>query len=159
MDRYELLLFVHILGVFFLIGAAGVSTAAGVATGRLDRVRTSAFLLDLQHRVEWFVTLPAAVVVLLAGLWLVDEAGYSLDDLWISAAIVLLVLTLILDFGGLVPRNRRMRRLAAGLIERGVEVSDEVARAASAPLTVAMGVTLDVVFVVFLWLMVAKPGA
>lgn len=159
MSRYETLLFLHILAVFFLIGAAGISTAAGVATGRLDRVRTSAFMLDLQHRTEWFVTLPAAIVVLLAGLMLVESTTYSISDAWILSAIVLLVLTLVLDFAGLIPANRRARRVATRLISEGTEVSDEVRRVAGAPLTVAMGVALDLVFVVFLWLMIAKPGA
>lgn len=159
MSRYEVLLFLHLLGVFFLIGAAGISTAVGVATGRITRVRTAAFLLDLQHRVEWFVTLPAAMLVLFAGLLLVDAAGYSLSDGWISGAIVLLLLALVLDFGGLVPRNRRTRRVAEQMLTDGVEVGEEVRAAASAPLTMAMGVGLDLIFVVFLWLMVVKPGS
>ncbi|MDA0364522.1 MAG: DUF2269 family protein [Chloroflexi bacterium] len=159
MSRYETLLFLHLLGVFFLVGAAGISTAAGVATGRITRVRTSAFLLDLQHRVEWFVTLPAAVLVLFAGLLLVDAAGYSLSDGWISGAIVLLLLALVLDFGGLVPRNRRTRRVAEQMLTDGIEVGEDVQKAAAAPLTMAMGVGLDLIFVIFLWLMVVKPGS
>ncbi|MEX2229222.1 MAG: DUF2269 family protein [Dehalococcoidia bacterium] len=159
MSRYEILLFLHLLGVFILIAAAGVSTAAGVATGRITRVRTAAFLLDLQHRVEWFVTLPGAILVLVAGLLLVDTAGYSLSDGWITGAIVLLVLSLVLDFGGLIPRNRRARRVADRMLAEGIEVGDELRRAAAAPLTMAMGVALDLSFVVFLWLMVTKPGS
>lgn len=159
MSRYEVLLFLHLLGVFLLVGAAGISTAAGVATGRITRVRTSAFLLDLQHRVEWFVTLPAAVLVLFAGLLLVDVAGYSLSDGWISGAIVLLLLALVLDFGGLIPHNRRTRRVAERMLTEGVEVGEEVRDAAAAPLAMAMGVSLDLIFVIFLWLMVVKPGS
>jgi uncharacterized membrane protein len=159
MTRLQLLLYLHLLGVFFLIGAAGVSTATGVATGRLTRVRTAAFLLDLQHRVEWFVTLPAAIFVLMAGLALVDTAGYSLSDPWILAAVVLLLLTLVLDFGGLMPMNRRIRAVATQLLADGVEVSDDVRKVAGSPRAMGMGVALDLIFLVFLWLMVAKPGA
>jgi uncharacterized membrane protein len=159
MSRYEALLFLHLIGVFLMIGAAGVSTAAGIATARITRVRTAVFLLDLQHRVEWFVTLPGAVLVLIAGLLLVETAGYSLSDGWIIGAIVLLLLAAVLDFGGLIPHNRRTRRVADRMLTEGVEVGDEVRNAAAAPLPMAMGVLLDLIFLLFLFLMVVKPGS
>ena len=158
MSREEILLFVHLLGVFVMLSAAGVSTAVGVATGRITRVRTAAFLLDLQQRVEWFVTLPGAVIVLVAGMLLVDPAGYSLSDGWVNGAIVLLLLALVLDFGGLMPQNRRIARVAAQLLAEGTEVSDDVARLARSPRVMALGLALDLILVVFLWLMVVKPG-
>lgn len=107
---------------------------------------------------EWFVTLPGAILVLVAGLLLVDPAGFSLADGWVTGAIVLLLLALVLDFGGLMPANRRIRRVAERMLADGTEVGDGARRAAAAPHTMAMGVALDLFLVVFLWLMVVKPG-
>jgi uncharacterized membrane protein len=158
-DTYELLLFIHLLGVFGLIGAAGVSTAVGVRAGLTTDPRVMATLLDLQHRTEWFVTLPAGAVTVVAATFLVDEAGYEYSDAWIQAAYTLFVLAVLLDFLVLLRRNRRVRAQAQALIDQGVAESDELRRVAGAPAGVALGALLDLSFVAFLYLMVVKPGA
>jgi uncharacterized membrane protein len=158
-STYELLLILHLLGVFGLIGAAGVSTAVGVKSGRTNDPRMIAMLLDLQHRTEWYVTLPAGALTVIAGTLLIDEAGYSFGDAWIQAAYTLFVLALGLDFLGLVRRNRKVRHQAQNLIDAGAFESVALRKAAGAPIGVAMGVVLDLAFVAFLYLMVVKPGA
>jgi uncharacterized membrane protein len=159
MSTYELLLILHLLGVFGLIGAAGVSTAVGIKSGMTNEPRSVALLLDIQHRTEWFVTLPAGALTVIAGTLLIDEAGYSMSDAWIQAAYTLFVVALLLDFLGLVRRNRKVRHQAQTLIDAGAVESIELRKAAGAPIGILMGAVLDVIFVVFLYLMVVKPGA
>ena len=45
MSTYELLLYLHILGVFGLIAAAGISTAVGIRTGFVREPRVIATLI------------------------------------------------------------------------------------------------------------------
>ena len=47
---------------------------------------------------------------------------------------------------------------AQTLINNGTTESDELRRAAGAPIGIVMGALLDLSFLVFLYLMVAKPG-
>jgi hypothetical protein len=56
-----------------------------------------------------------------------------------------------------MPQNRKGREMAAALGDG--EVSVELVQHLSNPITVAAGVLLDISFLVFLWLMIAKPGA
>ncbi|MBM3139984.1 MAG: DUF2269 family protein [Chloroflexi bacterium] len=157
MTTYEVLLFLHILGVFFLVGAAGVSNAVGFMLPRVSAARTALALLDLQHRVEWFVTLPAAVAIAVFGTLLVGEAGYGYGDAWIGGAYALIVFMLALDHGLLMPANRRMRRRVVALAE-GPDVAELRAATTSAPANVA-GALLDFSLLAVLFLMVVKPGS
>jgi uncharacterized membrane protein len=155
---YELLLFLHLLGVFGLVGAAGVSTAVGIRAGRTTEPMMIAFLLDMQHRTEWFVTLPAGALTVIAGSLLVDEAGFEYDAGWIESAYTLFIIVVALDFLVLLRRNRKVRAQAQTLIDTGTTHSDALRRTAGAPLFIALGALLDVSFIAFLYLMVAKPG-
>lgn len=158
MNSYNLLLFLHLLGVFGLIGAAGISTAVGIKSGFVNDPKLMVPLLDLQHRTEWFVTLPAGALTVVAGSLLIDEAGYSFSDTWIQVAYTLFVFALLLDFLGLVRRNRKVRSQAQTLIDVGATESQELRKAAGAPIGMIMGAVLDVTFIAFLYLMVVKPG-
>lgn len=158
MSTYEVLLFLHLLGVFGLVAAAGVSTAVGIRAGRTTEPTMIALLLDLQHRTEWFVTLPAGVLTVVAGSFLVNEAGYEYDAGWIESAYALFVIIVALDFLVLLRRNRNVRARAQSLIDAGTAHDDGLRHAAGAPLFIALGALLDLSFVAFLYLMVAKPG-
>ncbi|MBK7328115.1 MAG: hypothetical protein IPI85_03150 [Dehalococcoidia bacterium] len=46
MSTEEFYLYGHLLGVFLLLGAAGLSTGAGIAVGRVTHAKT---VLPLQH--------------------------------------------------------------------------------------------------------------
>lgn len=158
MSAYEWYLFGHLLGVFFLLAAAGVSTAAGITAGRTRSAAVVVTLLDLQRRAELYVPSLGALLAIVFGSLLVDEAGYEFGDAWISAAYTLIIVALAIDHGILMRRNRRAREAAAAL-GPNAEVNDEVRSILNDPVTVGAGVLLDITFLVFLWLMVAKPGA
>ena len=159
MTTYHWYLILHLVGVFLLVGGAGISTATGVLAGRRNDPKLVEELLGLQIRTERVVTLPGAAIVLAFGLLLVNEVGFSYTAGWLIAAYVLFALTLALDFHGLVPFSRRVRKQAQELSDQGVTESDELRRAAGAPAGAVMGAVLDLVLLAFLYLMVVKPGA
>src|SRR5690606_35131533 len=143
MSTYEWYLFGHLLGVFFLLAAAGVSTAAGITAGRTRSAAVVVTLLDLQRRAELDVTSLGALLAIVFGSLLVDEAaGYEFGDAWISAAYTLIIVALAIDHGILMRRNRRAREAAAAL-GPNAEVNDEVRSILNDPVTVGAGVLLD----------------
>jgi uncharacterized membrane protein len=157
MSTYDWYLFGHLAGVFLLLAAAGLTTGTAIALPRQKRASTVVTLLEIMRWSEMAVTSAGAVLVVLFGSLLIDEAGYEFGDAWISTAYVLVVVALAVDHGFLMPRARRSREVAAALGD--APVSDELRRMLNDPLTTAAGVGLDILFVVFLWLMIDKPGA
>lgn len=159
MSLEEALLILHILGAFLMVGAAGVSTAAGVMAGRTASPRGMMLLLDLSYRAERFGTLPGALLSIVFGSWLVTEEDFSFGDPWVSAAYTLWLIVLAVDFAYLMPFNRKVRARAAELAGQGMESSEELRAMAAAPAAAVVGVLLDLSFIVFLYLMVVRPGS
>lgn len=158
MTTYEWYLFGHLLGVFLLLAAAGLSTATGVMAGRVRSASTVVTLLDMQRFSELVVTSAGVILVVVFGSLLVGERDFSFGDPWISTTFTLLIVVLAIDHGFLMRRNREARAIAAGLGPNATVPEDLRARL-NDPLTIAAGALLDVSFLVFLWLMIAKPGA
>ncbi len=80
MSTQEWYLFGHLVGVFFLLAATGLTTGAAIAAGRVTAANTVVTLLDLQLRSERIVTSIGAILVFVFGSLLVNEAGYSFGD-------------------------------------------------------------------------------
>jgi len=156
-STYEWFLFGHILGAFLLLAASGLTTGAAIAAGRARHAPTAATLLALQLWSERIVTSVGALLVFLFGTLLVDESGHEFSESWISAAYALLIVALALDHGVYLRWVRRARAVA--LRDGDGPVSDELRRLLGARGPALVGVLLDVSWLVFLWLMIAKPGS
>lgn len=159
MSTYEWLLILHLVGAFLLAAGAGAATVLGIAQTRTGSPRVMATLARLSGVAEWGLILPGALVSLVFGAWLVDEAGYESGDAWIVAAYVIWVAAVAIGVGVLSPATRRLRRRADALVAEGVAESDELRREAAAPLVGILAILEDLAIVAFLYLMVAKPGA
>jgi uncharacterized membrane protein len=89
MDSYKILLFLHLAGVIVGLGATFSFPFIQAAAERQGTGATR-FALRVMHRVERFLVIPGAVIVLLAGIGLIfdDRTGYS-DDFpaWLMVAI------------------------------------------------------------------------
>jgi len=161
MSLEEFLLIVHILGAFLMVAAAGITTAAAVMSGRSNDLKQIIAWLDLQRASELFVTTPGAVIAIVFGSWLVGEsaAGYEFSEAWLSAAYVLWLVAMGLDHGWFLPFNRRVRAKAAAQVAAGSTDAGEVKAMLASPVAMVIGIGLDLSFVVFLFLMVVRPGA
>jgi uncharacterized membrane protein len=157
LNTYEVYLFGHLLGVFLLLAAAGISTASGIMVARVTAANVALTLLRLMRFSEYVVTSAGAVLVVVFGILLVNEADYSMGDPWISGAFTLLIVILAIDHGYLMPQAKKAARMAEALGDG--PVSKELSDHLNNPLTIAAGALLDVSFLVFLFLMIAKPGA
>ncbi|MDA0815896.1 MAG: DUF2269 family protein [Chloroflexi bacterium] len=101
----------------------------------------------------------AAVVVLLLGVWLVVEVDtFEFSQPWISAAFALWIVVMGIGGGVLGRYESGVLKQAREAQARGEATNAAVSAAFNAPVATIGGTALGLVYVVFVWLMVAKPG-
>lgn len=160
MSKYEVLLFLHILGVFLILAGSGVATATGIAMTRTNAVRAISLLARTARSAELFTIVPGALLAIVFGSWLVAEVGsYEFSDPWVSASYALWLLSIGISTGVLGPMLKRIDARATELGAQGVEASDELRAQAGDPKLALLGNLLHVMTLALLALMVFKPGA
>ena len=155
---YNTLLFLHILGVFLIVGGAAVATAVGIKASKTSHTRTVAELSNLSIVAERYVITPGAVLALVAGTFLVHRSGYTFDQFWIVAAYVLWVTAISIGWLVLGRHTSRLNRHARELMAQGVEQSDGLQKEAAAPVGQIFGGVQNLILLAFIYLMVVKPG-
>ena len=164
MDRFDVLLFFHILGVVLIAGGAGVGIATGIAMPRTTSVKTIGSMSALAARAEHFVTTPGAVLTLFTGTWfIVDDGGevfhqFDLGETWLWLSYIVWVIAVALGEGVLARFNHGLHRQAQALDAQGIETSEELQAAASSPTGPVVGAVLSLLLLLFLYLMVFQPG-
>jgi uncharacterized membrane protein len=154
----EGLLIIHILGVVAMAFGSGAGLISAIAAGSKADVATiasSARVALLGGRVTTF----AALLVLVVGTWLVlDNDTFDFEQTWLSVSYVLWIVAMGIG-GGLMARDgRRVLKAAEAALERGEVENAAVRDAWNAPTTKIAGGALLLLYVVFVYLMVAKPG-
>ena len=146
----------HVVGAFlFVSGAVAVGALHTLATRR-EKPSEVALLLALTRPAVAFVG-TGALLTLGLGAWLVHEEAGSWGDGWIAAALVLWIASVVL--GGIGGRSaRHTRYLAERLAAGGDRPSDELRRALSDPVALALNYGSFLAVVAVLALMTWKPG-
>jgi uncharacterized membrane protein len=154
-DRYHLALFLHLLGVLVLTSGIVVAGAAHTLARTRRTPEAIAALLTLA-RVGVLLAAPGAVLVVGAGIWLVDIEGLSLDTGWLRTAILLFVLSAGLGAGG-GRRPKQARLLATELAEAGRPGTDDLRVLLDDRRAQALNLASAVAMLGVLALMVFKP--
>ena len=159
MDSREILLILHLVGAFLLVGGAGAETALGIRAASSTSTRVIAAAMQMARAIENFVIMPGALAVIVFGTWLVIDLDREFSEAWLSAAYALWVVSLLL--GNLVLGRHAKRVYARGvaMIAEGIEESEELRLAADETMPKVVGIGLNLLFIVFIYLMVAQPGA
>jgi uncharacterized membrane protein len=149
---YDWLKAIHVLGAIVWVGGAiAMQLLAIRAMASKDTVRQATFSAD----VEWMgmrIFTPASVVVLLAGIAMVLDAGIGWTDAWILAGLAGIAFTIIVGASFLGPESGRLKALIA---ERG-EGDPEVIRRRD---RIFMVSRIDLAVLIFVVLMmVLKPA-
>ncbi len=143
MTLYEFLLLAHVLGVVAWFGASltmFLLWRRAVSSGNSSDVVAQA---ESAMWVDRRLTIPASLVVLLAGGWLMSEGNWGMDQGWLHVGMT----GVFLGAGiSLLWTGRLQRRLVSGTAAGGT-----VSR-----ITFGMLATMGVVLFAF-WAMVAKP--
>jgi len=157
LGKYEWLLFLHMTGAFLFLGAAVASLIFTVAAQRYERPSEIALILRLQSYV-----IPAfaigGLLLLVFGLWLVDDAGFSYTDGWVIAALVLFILSNVAGaVGG--KRAEPARELAERLAPENDAPNTELKARMRDPAMLALDYGAALLGFAVLVLMIWKPGA
>jgi len=151
----EFLLIIHIFGAFLMVAGAAVTTTAAMMAGRAKTPAEIVTWLDLQRVSELFISTPGAVIALLFGSWLVSEAGFEFSQPWLSAAYTVWLVAMALDHGVYLRAIRKIRANASAASATVAALKADLA----APLVRVTGLVLDASLLVFLVLMVTRPGS
>ena len=155
---YKTWLFLHILGVFLIVGGASVATALGIKMSKSRSARTIAEMSSRSIAAERYVITPGAILALVAGTFLVHKSGHQFGEFWIIAAYVLWIIALTIGWVILGRHSSSLNRHANELLAKGVEEDDTLAKEAAAPIGPIFGAVQNVILVAFIYLMVVRPG-
>lgn len=117
MSYYEILLFVHVLGVAIWFGTGFALLVLG---NRLERAGDNAALKSLFGQSEWLATrifIPISLTALVTGILLVIEGPWAFDQLWVVLGLVGFAATFLT---GLLMIKPQSERIAADLVRDGM---------------------------------------
>lgn len=164
MSTFDVMLFLHLVGVAMIAGGAGVGLATGIAMPRTSSVRAIGSMSGIAAKAEHFAVAPGAVLTLLTGTWFIlDDSGESFQqfdfgEAWLWLSYIVWVVAVGLGEGLLAPFNHRLHRQAESLLSQGIEESDELRSQANSRVGPMAGGILTLLFILFLYLMVFQPG-
>lgn len=121
MESYELALLVHVVAaVIWVGGAAAIQLLALRTLGRDDAVEIARFTGDAEF-IGMRVFMPASIVLLIAGAWMVYDGPWSMSDPWLAIAFALYLLSFLTGAGFLGPESGRISKR---MTEHGPEDAD-----------------------------------
>lgn len=149
-------LFLHILGAFMMMGSSTLGEAMTAAMRRTTNTHTLLTLTTVASRIP-MMTITGALLTIIFGSMLIPDR-YSFGALWINVSYTLWIISAVLSVAVLGPAMRKMHALAERDAAAGAEASSELVAAVTAP---RFGMTvhvLSLLVLIFLALMVFKPG-
>jgi uncharacterized membrane protein len=156
-STYEIYLFLHLLGAFLIAGGAVLGEVVLAATRRTQSSRVALALLTAGSRVP-MLTIPGALLAIIFGSLLVMNVGYSFGEMWINISYLSWFLAIGLSAGVLGPAERSLHQLAQREVSAGREESPELMQALRDPKVSIVTHVLSGLLLLFLFLMVFKPG-
>lgn len=149
MTLRNILLFLHIVGAGTWLGANFVQMAVA-QVGRSEGSAFSAGWMRVAAKLGGRLYMPAGIVLLASGIWLVLEGPWGFEDLFVGIGVVVVIIGAILGPVVFTPTGFK----AAEAIEKGDEAG---VRAAVGRITGFA--TLDTLLVLFaVFAMVSKMG-
>ena len=124
---YDLLVFVHVVGVILFLG---VGTGSAFYKFMTDRSRNLQAIVEVNKIVvfaDWLFTTPAALIQPISGIALAHVMGISLMEPWLLISMVLYVISGSLWLVA-VYLQIKMKDMAFNALESGVELSEDYQR-------------------------------
>jgi uncharacterized membrane protein len=151
-------LFVHLTGLVLLAAGVGVANLSGFMMSKTDSPQLLAMWSKLNFRAEHVAILPGALLLIVAGSILVDREGFDYSATWVVSAYVLWVISVVLGGVVLGRHTHRIHRAASEEVKQGLTVSTEAVKLARSPVGPVVGNLLNLIVLVFLYLMIVKPS-
>ena len=152
---FKVLLAIHILAMVVFLGNLVTAGFWKVSADRSESLETMASTSRAVLLADYVFTIPGIVAMLVTGILMVAMTGWKrFEEPWLSASLVLLVLTGIIWVGVLIPLQRRMVRLSQQGLDNGA--LDPAYTRASRRWSMFGGIA-TLLPVIILFLMVLKP--
>lgn len=158
LDFYAIVLFVHITAAIAAFGVTFAYPLIDMIVRRRDP-RSLPLMHELQIQIGRRVVTPAAIVVLIAGVYMAADRWSDVSSGWWSGAFAILVVILGIEHAIMTPLARRMRDRAALDAQAGggtVTLSAEYEQMSRQRML--FGGLLQLLVVIAVFLMVIKPG-
>jgi len=149
---YEFLLTIHVLAAVVWVGG---SIAMHILGRRVLKRGDSEEIFKFSNEINTVAMrlyAPTALVLLVAGVLLVDEAGYEFSQLWITLAFIGWAFSFIVGIGYYGPQDKKLQALVAA---DGPTAPGVVANVRQALMVNSLELLILVLIVVD---MTAKPG-
>jgi uncharacterized membrane protein len=157
---YDLSLFVHISAVMVGFGATFAESLAFPVAMKLNP-RHLPYVHRLQLAINQYLATPALVIVLITGIYQVNELDWDFGSAWVSGGFLIVILIGGLLGGYFIPTDRRLGPMVEAEIEAAgdgeVTLSDSYQRQARTEGIV--GTITGILLIAAVYLMVVKPGA
>lgn len=150
MTLYSILKYIHIIAAIVALGAN--LTYALWFTRAKRNLEALVFILHTIKIIDDWIATPAYVLLLPSGWLLASLAGWSLTLPWILTALILYAAVSIIGLGIYTPALKKQISLAESLGLNEREYKEISYR------TNAIGVVLNVLVLIIVYLMVAKPA-
>jgi uncharacterized membrane protein len=110
---YDTLKFLHVLAAITWVGSAIYAQAlATKVMGEGDPARLAATAKDIGDLGKRLIT-PAAIAVLLLGIWIVAVSPWNFTDTWVLLGLIGIGITIVTGAGFLGPESERLAKLSA----------------------------------------------
>lgn len=152
MTLSEILLAIHIVGAVFWVGGNFILNIFSWRVTKTGNQEQALWFLGLGEWVGMRVFMPLSLIVVAAGAWLVSEAGWGFDAMFVQIGLTGFVLTFL---GGAALIGPSLKKATAAVTEHGRDSVE--GKAAISRLTLISRLDLLLLFVVVL-VMVLKPG-
>jgi putative copper export protein len=124
MTLYELLLFVHVLAAATWVGGAVMLKVLSDRALKADPDRAAELAVETE-KVGSSVLMPASIVLLVAGLWMVFEGDWGFEPLWVKLGLGIYLVSAVAGAVFLGPLYKQTGELRA---ERGPGDAEVTAR-------------------------------
>ena len=149
---YDTLKFLHVLAAITWVGSAVYAQAlATKVMGEGDPARLAATAKDIGDLGKRLIT-PAAIAVLLLGVWIVAVSPWNFTDTWVLLGLIGIGITIVTGAGFLGPESERLAKLSAERDPSDPEIQRRIKRIFAVSRVDLVVLTLVVADMVF------KPG-
>lgn len=149
---YDTLKFFHVLAATTWVGSAVYAQVlATKVMGEGDPARLAATAKDIGDLGKRLIT-PAAIAVLLLGVWIVAVSPWNFTDTWVLLGLIGIGITIVTGAGFLGPESERLAKLSAERDPSDPEIQRRIKRIFAVSRVDLVVLTLVVADMVF------KPG-
>ena len=157
---YELALWIHITAVVVGLGTTFAESVLFPVAMKMD-ARHLPYVHKLQLTINRYFASPALLVILITGIYLVNEANWDFGSFWVSASFLIVLILGAINGAYFIPVDKRLEAM----------LEEEIAAAGPGEFTPSedymnqariegiLGAFTGVLIIIAIFMMVAKPGA